>query len=77
MLRHRVPLANEQTLLAQVNQSKGSTAKPADAAYADAVYRTSVEEGARDLAIIEALLQSSRSASKTVHVIEVPSRPSS
>ena len=77
MLRHRVPLANEQTLLAQVNQSKGNTAKSADAAYADAVYRTSVEEGARDLAVIEALLQSSRSASKTVQVIEVPSRPSS
>lgn len=61
----------------QVNQSKGSTAKPADAAFADAVYRTSVEEGARDLAVIEALLQSSRSGSKTVQVIEVPSRPSS
>ncbi len=50
----------------QVNQSNGSTATPADAAYADAVYRTSVEEGARDLAVIEALLQSSQSASKTV-----------
>jgi len=60
----------------QVNQSNGSTATPADAAYADAVYRTSVEEGARDLAVIEALLQSSQSASKTIQVIEVPSRPS-
>jgi len=71
------PSYDEQTLLVQVSQSKGNTAAPADAAYADAVYRTSVEEGARDLAVIEALLHSSQSASKTIRVIEISSKPSS
>ncbi len=62
----------------QVNASR-HTDPPgeADAAYQDAVHRTSVEEGARDLAVIEALLQSSKDGSKTVHVTGVPSRPAS
>ena len=55
----------------------GATAGRTDAVYADAVYRTAVEEGARDLAVIEALRQSSQNGSRIVNVIEIPSRPSS
>lgn len=55
----------------------GATAGRADAVHADAVYRTAVEEGARDLAVIEALRQSSQDGSRRVNVIEIPSRPAS
>ena len=55
----------------QVNASKQGN-KGVDA---DAVYRTCVEEGARDLAVIEALLQSSKQGSKAVKVVSVPSNP--
>ena len=38
----------------------------------DAKQRTAPEEGARDLAVIEALLQSSELAGKAVQVTEIP-----
>lgn len=38
----------------------------------DAAYRISIWEGARDLAVVEALLESSRQSSKAVSVKSVP-----
>lgn len=50
----------------QVNCSKTSTERNADAAY-----RISIEEGACDLAVIEALLESSRKGSQPVAVSSI------
>ena len=62
----------------QVTASRqGNDDKHGDAEYADAVYRTSVIEAARDLAVVEALLQSSQEASQVVHVVRIPSKVAS
>lgn len=60
----------------QVNAAQGRS-KGSSQDISDAAYRTSVEEGARDLAVVEALLESSRQGSQTVHIKEVPTKTSS
>ena len=61
---------------AQVNAAQGSSTVSSQD-ISDAAYRTSVEEGARDLAVVEALLESSRQGSQAVHVRDVPTKASS
>ena len=51
----------------QVNSSKDSK----QTMDGDAAYRISIWEGARDLAVVEALLESSRQSSKAVSVKSV------
>ena len=54
--------------MVQVNSTKDTKIEPET----DAAYRISIKEGARDLAVVQALLESSRQASKTVSVHSVP-----
>ena len=62
---HTIQAASMRPWL-QVNCSK--TSKEHDA---DAAHRISIEEGARDLAVIEALLESSKTGSQSVAVSSI------
>ena len=68
--------APSSVVQAQVNAAQGRS-KGSSQDISDAAYRTSVEEGARDLAVVEALLESSRQGSQTVRIKEVPTKTSS
>ena len=56
----------------QVHASQAQSKSTAEE-LSDPVYRTSVEEGARDLAVVEALLESSRQGSAAVPVRNISS----